>query len=241
MKPTTSATSLPDETVENTMLKVDYSWKKWSALITEGGKEEPLYIMETRRFAAPHAVFKTIQDKQVFATGTLHYVSIHGDYEFYGRKGQLRALKRFKTAYTHLSTLFSDTDEPITMTWTSDTNFKHWDFVCVNDKQEPVARFKTNLWYVKKIGLIEFVGPKATDRAAREEILVVGVTLYYIMVLRINNVLNLGGSLFGSVGPLEAGKANGLEPQTPTNGHSEQGLDSVPLQEGIGGTRSKVD
>lgn len=82
------------------------------------------------------------------------------------------------------------------MTWTSQSGFKTWDFICVDEKQEPVARFSANMWALKKVGKIEMLGPKALDDAARDEIVVVGFTLYYGMVIRVNNPLNLLGSAF---------------------------------------------
>lgn len=105
-------------------------------------------------------------------------------------------MKRFKTEYSHLSNVYSETDEPATMTWTSKSDFKTWDFICLDPQQLPVAKFSANIWAVKKVGNIEFLGPKAGSEAAREEILVTGLTLFYCMMLRMNNVLSLFGAVF---------------------------------------------
>ena len=126
----------------------------------------------------------------------MHAISISPDYQLHGVKGTLKAQKRLRTIYTHMSTAFSDKGAPVKMTWTSQSGFKTWDFICVNEKQEPVAKFSANMWALKKFGKIDMLGPKALDDAARDEIVVVGYTLYYCWILRVNNPLNLLGSAF---------------------------------------------
>jgi hypothetical protein len=61
------------------------------------------------------------------------------------------------------------------MTWTSSGGcFKTWDFVCMDEQQIPVAKFSANLWAIKKVGRIEFLGLKADSDAVRDEIVVTG-------------------------------------------------------------------
>ncbi|CAI7586972.1 unnamed protein product [Penicillium glandicola] len=182
---------------------VDFTWKKWKAIVSDANipGSEPLYTIHYSPFSlAANMVFKKAPDDEVIGNGKLNAVSINADYELRGQKAHLLAQKRFQTVYTHRSLNFSDTETPVTMTWTSDCGFKTWDFVCVDEQQIPVARFTANAWGVTKIGNIEFVGPKANDRAAQEEIMVTGITLFYCMMLRCNNIFNLFGAIFARPG-----------------------------------------
>lgn len=81
-------------------LQVDFSWKKFKALITEKGdpQSKPTYIVDFRTFK-PHLVFKSAANDSSFASGTLHTISINADCEIRGQPITLKALKRFKTEY----------------------------------------------------------------------------------------------------------------------------------------------
>lgn len=189
-------------------LLVDMAWKKLKFLIKDANNPEatPLYNVALQMVMAPHLRFKAIEGngmEREVRSGTVHTFSISPDYELYGQPATLKAQKRFSTYYTHMSTVFSDTDEPVKMTWTSNTDFKGWDFICVDHNQNPVAKFSANLWAVKKFGKIELLGPKAFDPAARDEIVVLAVTLFYCMYLRVNNPFNLLGSAFMSKDKIE--------------------------------------
>ena len=185
-------------------LQVNFSYAKFKACVTELDKPStPIYTIDFATFKAPHMTVKSASDHAIVGTGTLHPISINADYELHGQKGTLKALKRFKTSYTHLSYAFSETDAPVPMTWTSSCGFKTWDFVCLDPEQNAVAKFSSNAWAVKKLGAIEFLGPKATSAAVRDEIVVTGLTLFYCMTLRSNNVLSLFGAIFAKPGPIE--------------------------------------
>ena len=54
--------------------------------------------------------------------------------------------------------------------------------------------------FTGQLGFIEFMGDKATDPAAREEIVVVGLTIYYTMLLRMNNIFQLFGAVAAKPG-----------------------------------------
>ncbi|KAF1817387.1 hypothetical protein P152DRAFT_504652 [Eremomyces bilateralis CBS 781.70] len=108
----------------------------------------------------------------------------------------LKTQKRFKLEYTHQSRTYSDTDESVTMHWTSDSDFKVWDFICMDADQRPVAKYSANFWAVKKIGTIEFMGPKANNEAVRQEMLVMGLTLFYCVALRSTSILSFFGAIF---------------------------------------------
>jgi len=183
-------------------LQVDFSWKKWKALITEKADPESksVYVVDFKTIKAPHLVFKSATDDSTVGTGTLHPISINANCTIHGQPIELKAQKRFKTEYMHLSHAFSDTDAPTPMYWTSNAGCKAWDFICLDQNQLPVAKFSANVWAVKKIGTIEFLGSKAMSDAARDEIVVTGITLFYCMLLRCNNVLSLFGAIFSRPG-----------------------------------------
>jgi hypothetical protein len=215
-----SSTSIPlshDDSSQSSTLQVDFSYKKFQALITEVVKpsgpistehdkpSNPVYIVDFQTIKAPHMIVKSAIDSTTVGTGTLHPISIHADYEIHGRKRQLKALKRFKTSYTHLSSAFSSTSSPVTMTWTSNCGFKTWDFICLDEQQNAVAKFTANVWAMKKVGNIEFLGLKANSQAAREEIIITGLTLFYCMLLRSTSILSFFGAIFARPGPIESG------------------------------------
>ncbi|KAL2868905.1 uncharacterized protein BJX67DRAFT_379840 [Aspergillus lucknowensis] len=191
-----------------TLLQVDFSWKKFKGLITYADspspEQQPLYIVDWNAIKSPHLVFTRPSENRTIGTGTLHAVRINADFEVAGRKGTLVAQKRFKTLYTHQSYAFSeDPHKPVTLTWTSSSGFTNWDFVCVDERQRAVARYRAKIWGVKKIGYIEFADSEAEgtlSEAARDEIVVTGMTLFYCMWLRVNNIFSLFGSAFHRTG-----------------------------------------
>ncbi|PGH15841.1 hypothetical protein AJ79_02222 [Helicocarpus griseus UAMH5409] len=182
---------------------------------------------------------KTVQ----FATGSLHTISINADCEIHGKKVGIRALRRFVTSYMHYSQAFAKTKtnsnsdgvdndlssnserESMRMTWTSSSGWKTWDFICLDENQNPVAKFSGNIWGVKKVGDIIFLGENIAaitgsstiPDTVRDEIVVTGLTLFYCMVLRVNSVFSLFGAVFSRPGheekkrekEKEAGKGKG--------------------------------
>lgn len=84
----------------------------------------------------------------------------------------------------------------------------------MDENQLPVAKFSANIWALKKVGNIEFVGKAATSKDIQDEILVTGLTLFYCMALRSNNILSLFGAIFsrpGNDADVKNLKAVGLE------------------------------
>jgi hypothetical protein len=196
---------------------VDFTFKKWKGRVSDANNpgSDPLYTIHfpfnVFSTSAASMVFKRNPSEEVIGIGKLNVVSINASYELHGQKAHLLAQKRWKTMYTHRSLNFSDTDSPVTMTWTSNVGFKSWDFVCVDEKQMPVARFTANCWAITKIGKIEFVGPRADSRAAQEEIMVTGITLFYCMVVRCNSIFSLFGAIFA-----RPGHKQHIEPESKT-------------------------
>jgi hypothetical protein len=209
-------------------LQVDFSWRKFHAKITdlENNSTDPIYIADFRTLKAPHFVLNSTSDDSTIGTGTLHTFSIDADYELHGQPGTLKALKRWKTEYTHRSQNFSREDgSPAIMTWNSDYGFKTWDFVCLDEQQMPVARFKSNMWATKKIGRIEFMGEKVPPVAVRDEIVVTGLTLFYCIMLRSGSILSFFGAFFAKPGPLPDG--DGSQQEQDVAGEQKKGEASL--------------
>lgn len=199
----------------NPTLQIDFTWRKWQAHITElNSPSTPIYIVDFRTLRSPHILVKSGTSNNVtIGTGTLHAVSINAEYEVHGRKGELKAFKRWKTAYTHLSQAFSNSkdDSLATMTWTTSSGFKTWDFICLDEQHMPVAKFSAKVWAVRNIGNIEFMGPKALSTAARDEIVVTGLTLFYCMMLRTGSLLSFFGAIIARPGPIKGAVAPKLQ------------------------------
>jgi hypothetical protein len=202
---TSTSTSALQTPPQSHTLQVDFTWKKFKALITSpSDPSKPLYIVDFKSFS-PHLVFTyPSSPNHPFGTGTLHAVSINADCTLHSSPIQLKALKRWQTSYEHLSLSFSPSTSPnktpVPMTWTSTSGLKTWDFICLDEHQIPVAKFSANIWALKKIGNIEFMGEKAGDERCREEILIVGMTLFYCMVLRSSSLLSFFGAIFARPG-----------------------------------------
>ncbi|KAL8858795.1 MAG: hypothetical protein Q9178_004712 [Gyalolechia marmorata] len=206
MEHPTGSSLEPHQTIHNPTLQVHFTWHKWKAYISDVSNPSiPLYIVDFKAYKKRCIIVKSADESTTIGTGTLHFVSINPDYEIHGRKGTIKALKRWKTSYTHLSHAFASSPDgpPATMTWTSSSDFKTWDFVCLDEHQMPVAKYTANLWGLNKIGKIEFLGPNATSEAVRDEIIVTGLTLTYCMILRTTSLLSFFGAVIAQPGPIK--------------------------------------
>ncbi|CAL5875130.1 uncharacterized protein PFLUO_LOCUS9434 [Penicillium psychrofluorescens] len=207
--PANNPSSIVSTETETHALNVEFEWRKWKAFISKASDPEskPIYVVGFHHMNKPQIEYKSIGDDQkttTIGTGTLHTLKIDTEYELHGQKRTLKALKRWKREYTYHSYIYSDNPKvPMTMTWTSSSGFKTWDFVCVDESQNPVARWSINIWATKKVGKIEFLGPKANDEAAHDEIVVTGLTLFWFMGLRSTNIGNFFATFFARPGPLE--------------------------------------
>lgn len=203
----------PQPDLKNPSLQIDFKWKNFKARISDRtAPSDALYIADFKWFSTRCIVIESAIDKKIIGASIIHIVSIHPDYELHGRKGTIKALKRWKTSYTHLSHAYAPSPDgpPMTMTWTSSSNFKTWDFICLDDQQMPVAKFIGNIWGVKRLGYIEFLGPKATSAAARDEIVVTGLTLFYTMIIRTCSIWKFFGAVFARTGPIKDSEAKKL-------------------------------
>lgn len=181
---------------ENLKLQVEFSWSQFSSSIYQISDKSSLPIYKlSYRFTSPQLIFKSAENDSKIATGSLHAVSIHGDCDIRGRHVTLQPRKRLKTEYGYLSQAFSDGQELKSMTWTGSCGLKTWDFICLDPQQNAVAKATLNIWGLKKIAQIEFqTAAGSVTEEMRDEIVVTGITLIYIMSIRINNPLSLVGS-----------------------------------------------
>ncbi|KAL8856957.1 MAG: hypothetical protein Q9178_006452 [Gyalolechia marmorata] len=214
-----SSTDSPDAhqdlLASSSTLQIDWSWKKWQSRVSLASEpSNPIYIIHYSAWRSSHIIVKSASSGTTIGTGTLHAISINADYTVHGRKGKLKALKRWKTEYTHLSDAYATGSSPATMRWTSSSNFRTWDFICLDEQQMPVAKFSANWWAIKNTASIEFLGPKATSEAARDEIVVTGLTLFNCMVLRVNNLGSLFGAVFARPGPIKEGEQGEIGKKT---------------------------
>ena len=194
--------SPPQETQpESNTLTVDFSWRKFNALIRPSSTSSQKPYTVKFKPLSPHLVFKT--DEAIFGTGHLNTFSINAACTLRNVPIELIAEKRLKTSYSHQSHNFSsDPKKTVKMTWTSTSDFVTWDFICLDEKQNPVAKFSANIWALKKIGRIEFsnIGEGEEAERKKEEIVVMGLTLFNTMVVRMNNIFSLWGSAFHTPG-----------------------------------------
>lgn len=70
-----------------------------------------------------------------------------------------------------------------------------------------------NMWALKQVGNFYFEKTKGELRERqRDEVVVTGLTLLYVMMTRMNNPLNLVGSLVAKTGKIEgSNEARGME------------------------------
>lgn len=206
------STSTSMSTSPHQAFSVDFSWRKFKSLITTrpsspSEKPQPLYIVSYRP-VKPNLVFKSALDNSVFGTGFIPPIIIDSDCELRGRKIKVKAMKRFKTEYSHMSHTFNSSSDanaaekdPVQMTWISTSGWKNWDFICLDAAQMPVAKFSANTMSLKNVGTFEFLGEEAIgNERFKEEVVVVGTTLLYTMVLRTTSFLSLFGAVFARPG-----------------------------------------
>ncbi len=184
-------------------LQVDFAWSKFRSTIALKGADEqltPLYVQHFRA-TKPQLRFERATDHTNIAEGIIHSFSISGNCILHGREITLKPLKRWKTEYNYLSHALDGT--PIS--WIANSTLKVWDYVCINSAtQEPIAKFSVNLWALKQVGNFYFEKTQEeVSESLRDEVVVTGLTLLYVMVTRMNNPVHLLGAAFAKPGKVE--------------------------------------
>jgi len=180
--------------------KVDFTWKKLKGIITDARTNDPIMDIDCKHMLNPLLTFID-PEKNLIGTSSFGAVSIHAECEIRGRHKKIQAMKRLCTEYTYLSDAFAHGDSPVPMYWTSTSGFKHWDFILLDSNKEPVARFHSSFWAIRKLGFLEFMGEYSAE--TKEEICITGFSVYYNTLLRMNNFFQLAGAIGGKVGPIE--------------------------------------
>ena len=208
-------------------LQVNFAWSKFRNVVASKGADQqltPLYVQHFRP-AKPQLRFERASDHTIIAKGTirkfdcttckthsdsllrrLDSFSISGDCIIHGQEVILKPLKRWKTKYNYLSQVL----DGVPITWTANSTMKVWDFVCINSAtQESIAKFSVNLWAMKQVGNFYFEETEEEVTAAlRDEVVVTGLTLLYLIMTRMNNPIHLLGAAFAKPGKVE-GDGNG--------------------------------
>ena len=206
----------------NLSLQVDFEWSKFRNTISEknGQQLHPLFIQHFRK-SKLHLNFESVADGSEIATSVMHTFNIHAECMIRGQEIKIQPLSRLKTRYNYLSHTLSPSAEPVPITWVTETSKKIWDFVCLDANQLPLAKFSVNIWALKEVGNFHFEKPKdEISDAVRDEIIIAGMTIFYVMVVRMNNPLNLLGAAFAKTGKVE-GSQRGTE------------LDNLPKDSGV--------
>jgi hypothetical protein len=198
--------SAPDGLV----LRVDFSWTKFRNIISEdNGQSLTTRYVQHFRSTKPQLRFSSADNGKQMGEGSFHQISISGECMVNGRAIELRPLKRWKTRYNFLSLAFASPSAPKTLvplTWTAVSGFKTWNFICLDKNQLPIAQFAANWWAMKAVGKFQFERSRETlSDAQRDEVVITGLTLMYMMMSRINNPLTLVGAAFAKPGRVEEG------------------------------------
>jgi hypothetical protein len=201
------------DTPKGLALSVDFAWTSFRNTVSEknGSSVTPLYIQHFRP-SKPQLRFESAADKTNIASSIIHTFSIASEITLHSKTITLQPVKRLKTQYNYLSTTLSpDPNTPSAITWITNSSLKIWDFVCLDANQLPIAKFSVNFWALTQVGNFHFEKSReAVTTAARDEIVVVGLTLMYLMTSRMNSPLHLLGAAFAKPG--KVGAAEGVEP-----------------------------
>lgn len=210
-------------------LQVDFAWSKFRNVVSEkiGDKRTPVYIQHFRP-TKPQLRIEDAATSTQISTGTINKVSIAAECTLHGQKIAIKPLKKWKTAYNYLSTTLSSTGNPAPISWITTLSLKIWDFVCIDStSQAPIAKFSVNWWALKQVGNFHFEQSVAgVSKEARDEIVTIGLIIFYVMTMRTNNPLHLLGAAFAKVGKVENdGRAGGMVvEQRPDDGTKHQSV-----------------
>jgi hypothetical protein len=190
-------------------LVIDFRWSKFRNIVSEktGDATTPVYIQHFRP-TKPQLRFEYATDSSQLATGTINNFSISAECSLNNNTIALKPLKRLKTQYNYLSnTISASPASPAPVSWIANMSLKTWDFVCLDANQIAVAKLSANLWDLKEVGNFYFEGTKEeVSKEMRDEVVVTGLTLLYVMMVRMNNPLHLLGSVFAKPGRVDDGK-----------------------------------
>lgn len=181
-------------------LQIDFSWANFQNRISQKTSTSliPLYVQHFRP-TNPQLRFDLAPSNTSIATAVIPGVSIASSCTIRGQKIPISPLSRLKTAYGYSSRVLSSSpDHPVTISWVANGTMKTWDFVCLDEKQLPIAKFSLNSWALKQIGTMEF--GRVVSEEQRDEVVITGLTVLYVMGMRLINPLQIFGLVFASTG-----------------------------------------
>ncbi|KAH8730341.1 hypothetical protein GQ44DRAFT_701184 [Phaeosphaeriaceae sp. PMI808] len=189
-------------------LQVNFAWTKFRNIISEVNSEQltPIYIQHFRP-TKPQLRFNLASDETTrIASGTINNFSISAECTIDTQTIPLKPLKRWETQYNYLSTALSpDPKNPVPVSWIANMSLKLWDFVCLDAQQMPIAKFSVNWWAITQVGNFYFAN-NHVSAGVRDEVVVTGITLLYVMTTRMSNPLHLAGAMTAKPGKVEAGE-----------------------------------
>ena len=90
------------------------------------------------------------------------------------------------------------------MLWTSTSGLKSWDFTCYDESKTVVVRVRISKWHQRRMGRIDFlVTGAANNDAFREEMVLLGLTLFYCRLSKSIGNTSLWGMIFADTEPLK--------------------------------------
>jgi hypothetical protein len=181
-------------------LKVNFLWAKQHITVSNTmDPAKPVYVVAYHLTSSPTLVFRRCSDNVLIGTGINKAVSISPEYTIGDQRGTIQAEARMFTQYTHESLVYyipsGGPPSRQVLHWRTDCNRTTWDFICYDESDTHMAKFQTNVWSFKEVGIIDFYEPCRDNPTLMEEILVVALTMYYQMVIRMSNPLSLLGMI----------------------------------------------
>lgn len=123
--------------------------------------------------------FKSKETEAEFGTVILRSMTPTVEISLHGQALNLSVGWKLSTDVTYTSLMLPNTR----FRWKSKSNWKMFDLVCWDEEDAvPVAQFVSSCWSFKKAGKIELFGPKVSEGAVVDEILVVGLALVHYAV-----------------------------------------------------------
>ncbi len=154
-------------------------WKCIKALVRDTTSGNDTYQLDLATIIRSNIILRSTADDSEIGKAQFNpfkkslAVKIHGD------ELTLRCKKMLSADYSFESTAFSNQ----TMTWKFHSGWSDMYYVLVDEQSLPVARWSTKgCGVLTKLGKVEFLGRKADSKEAKEEVLLTGMTLLYLMI-----------------------------------------------------------
>lgn len=161
-------------------------WKCTRAFVQDPESKEILYNCDLPSLRRCRINLRSAIDDVEIATGNPYSLKKHISSSVRGQDLDLRYKNLLKCNYTYTSPAFGNSK----MTWTCHSGFKEMVYVLLDEQSLPVARWKTSgpkVGPFKDLGRLEILGTRVDSDAAKEEILITGLTLVFLEVIARSN------------------------------------------------------